>query len=268
MREPTLLFRDRQLLAIDKPSGMLVHRGWAADERVATDWVAALVGAPVFPTHRLDRGTSGVLLFALTPEAAAAIGAQFEAGEVRKRYLALCRGHAPDAAAIDHALRPHDPKTGKRRKADSQVPPLAARTDVRCLARVSLAVDPDEHPGVGRCCVVEARPLTGRTHQIRRHLKHLSHPLLGDVRYGKGALNKRYRARYGLARLGLHAAALTVRDPSSDRPLRFVAPLPPDLLAPLRALGFDPAALALDLDIHTDFHTGSQTDSQLGRGPA
>lgn len=236
--EPVVLHRDDDLLAIAKPSGMLVHRGWADDAEVAIDWVSRALALPdARPVHRLDRGTSGVLLFALHPEAAAALGAQFAAGEVGKRYLALVRGHAPDSLLVDHPLRPHDAKTGKRRKAADPTAAQDAQTELRCLGRASLPVEPDEHPGVGRCSLVDARPLTGRTHQIRRHLKHVSHPILGDVRYGKGAINRRYRERHGLRRLALHALECSFAHPRTGAAVSVHAPVPDDLLAVVDSLG-------------------------------
>ena len=226
-----IVHRDDRLLAINKHSGALVHRGWAneADAVVVTELAAALVGHPVFPAHRIDRATSGLLLLALDEDAARALGAQFEAGTVGKRYLALTRGLAPEAIEIDYPLRPLDGKTGKRRKTEDARPAQPARTSLRRLA----AVEFDER----NFSLVEARPHSGRTHQIRRHLKHISHPIIGDVRYGKGALNRRFREAVGLQRLALHAAALTLVHPNGEA-LTLRAPLPADLAEPLLALGF------------------------------
>lgn len=247
MTEPSpglkVLYRDAGLLAVDKPSGLLVHRGWAKDERVAVDLAAELVGGRVWPLHRLDRGTSGVLLFARNAELARELSARFEAGEIKKRYLALVRGVVgPEDQLIDHGLRRHDPKTGKLRKKPkdgSEPERLDARTHVRGLG--SAAVE--------RYSLVEARPETGRTHQIRRHLKHISHPIIGDVRYGKGAHNRWFREQLGLHRLALHAYELRLRHPQGredERELSIVAPLPAELASAAHELGIELGDLRCD----------------------
>jgi tRNA pseudouridine65 synthase len=202
-----ILYRDDALVAIDKPAGLAVHRGWAADDRFAMTAVRDAIGAWVYPVHRLDRGASGVLVFALSPAAARELAGRFERGEVDKRYRALVRGAPPAHVVIDHAI--------PRRPGGPRVP---AVTEVRVLERF------------GRYSWVEAAPRTGRLHQIRRHLKHISCPLIGDVRYGKGPHNRLFRDRYGLHRLALHAASLAIGA------LRIEAPLPLDLAGALAQL--------------------------------
>ncbi len=205
MPDIEILYRDPDVVAVNKPSGLAVHRGWADDDAFAMTMVRDLLGQWVYPVHRLDRGASGVLLFGLSPDAARALCGSFERHEVEKRYVALVRGAPPEALVIDHALRP-----------DNSDVPQAAVTDVRRLAQF------------GRYAWVEARPKSGRLHQIRRHLKHISCPIIGDVRYGKGEHNRLFREHYALHRLALHAAELRVRAPSGVE-LDIEAPLPPDL---------------------------------------
>jgi len=219
---PVLVRTDRYVI-VAKPSGLAVHRGECRDRVTALDLVRDEVGRWVYPAHRLDRGTSGVLLFALDPEAAAALAPLFAAAAVEKRYLALVRGVPPDEGLIDHAV--------PRSEGGPRVPALTA---FRRLAAASAA---DQ-----RCALVEARPRTGRFHQIRRHLKHIGHPLIGDANYGKGALNRWYREHYGLARLALHAAEIAFTDPWTAAPVRAAAALPEDLAAPLGRLGLLPPA--------------------------
>lgn len=209
-----VLYRNGVLLAVDKPPGLAVHRGMARDRVVALQLVRDLVGRHVHAVHRLDRATSGVLLFALDPATARAMQERFEAGAVEKRYLALVRGIPPEEGVIDHPVP----------RADDG-PRAPAVTLYRRLATFE------------RYALVEARPLTGRHHQIRRHFKHLSHPLIGDVRYGKGEHNRLFRERYGLHRLALHAAELAFDHPATGERLRILAPLPEDLAGPLRAIG-------------------------------
>jgi tRNA pseudouridine65 synthase len=219
-----IVHRDERLLAVVKPAGLIVHRGWGRDPLTLVDLVRHLVGlSAVHPVHRLDRGTSGLVLFALDRESAARLGAAFEAGAVHKRYLALVRGTAPDHAVIDHPLA--------RREGGPRVP---AQTTIRRLARAGT-----EPRGSS---LVEACPATGRPHQVRRHLKHLDHPVLGDANWGKGELNRAFCERYGLARLALHAAGLTFDHPFTAARLDLRAPVPPDLSGPLVRMGFDPTA--------------------------
>jgi tRNA pseudouridine65 synthase len=211
-----LLLRDEHLAIVDKPSGLLVHRGGFADAGAdaAVQQARALLGAFVFPVHRLDRGASGVLVFALSSDVAAALHAAFEEGRVEKRYLAIVRGRAPEDVLVDHPI--------PRREDGPRVP---ATTHIRRLA-VAL-----------RASLVEARPHTGRLHQVRRHLKHLSHPILGDANYGELRANRAARAEHGLARLALHAAGLRFLHPVLGTWVEVEAPLPDDLAGPAASLG-------------------------------
>lgn len=213
-----LLFVDADLVVANKPSGIVVHRGWANDDDVAMFRVRDALGQHVHPVHRLDRGTSGALVFARTREMAAAMASAFEEGRIDKGYLALVRGHPPAEGTVDYPLAP---QPGAER--------VPAVTHFRTVASSS----------VDRCSLVEARPVTGRLHQIRRHLRHLSHPLVGDVTHGSGPLNRHYRATYGLHRLALHAHRVAFTHPRTDQRLDVRAPLPDDLAGPLRTLGFD-----------------------------
>jgi len=210
---PRLLYRSPALVAVDKPSGLAVHRGQSRDPVHALELVRDTVGSYVYPVHRLDRATSGVLVFALSAEAARAVGGAFERGEVEKRYLALVRGNPPDQALVEHPLSQEDGK-----------PAQEARTWFVTHARY------------GRYALVEAIPKTGRTHQIRRHLKHLSCPIIGDVKYGKGEHNRYFRTELALHRLALHATSLTLLDPSTGEPVTVRSPLPVDIEVTLAAL--------------------------------
>lgn len=210
-----LLWVDAHIVVAAKPSGLLVHRGWDDDDDVAMFRVRDAIGERVHPLHRLDRGTSGALVFARSPEVAAALAKDFERGAIDKRYLALVRGEPPEGGVIDHPV----PKgEGKER--------VPAITRFAKVARSS----------VERASLVLAAPETGRLHQIRRHLRHLGHPLIGDVNYGSGELNRHYRERYGLHRLALHAARVTFTHPVTGARVEVVAPLPDDLAAPLAAM--------------------------------
>lgn len=208
-----VLFQDAHLLAVNKPSGLITHRGWANDRDNALARAREIAGRYVYPAHRLDRATSGVLVFALSPEIAALLGQQLAAGGFEKHYLALVRGIAPEHADIDHPIAK---EPGAERK--------PARTVV-----VRLGI-------FERYSLVQAMPLTGRLHQIRRHCKHLSHPVLGDTRYGNGEHNRACRDRFALHRLALHAARLTLTHPVSGERIVLRAALPDDLAGPLQAM--------------------------------
>lgn len=209
-----VLWQDEYLIAIHKPAGWLVHRtGLDAGETrfVVQTLRSQLGGRHVFPVHRLDKGTCGVLLLALDAETARRVGTSFMTHEVDKRYLALVRGWAPEAIEVDHPLRPDD--------APPDAPAQPARTQFRCLTRLEWPGSADPRFASSRASLVEARPLTGRRHQIRRHLKHLAHPILGDATHGKGPLNRWWAAQLGLQRLWLHACELSLPHPVSGQRL-------------------------------------------------
>ncbi len=210
-----LLWVDAHVVVANKPSGLLVHRGMAADDDVALFRVRDALGERVHPVHRLDRATSGCLVFARTRPAAASLSRAFEEGRVDKRYLALVRGVPPAEGVIDHAI----PR-------GEGLPRVAARTRYALVAASP----------VDRCAWVEARPETGRFHQVRRHMKHLGHPLVGDVNYGSGSINRHYRANYELHRLALHAFSVAFGHPETGAAVEVRAPVPEDLLVPLRRL--------------------------------
>ncbi len=204
-----VLWREGDCIAIHKPAGWLVHRTGldAGETRFVVQAMRDQLGAPVHPVHRLDKGTSGVLLMALSPDAARRLSGCFERREVLKRYVALVRGWPAEELRVDHALRPDD--------APPEAPAQDAQTDFRLLARCSLDVPVDRYQQT-RVALVEALPHTGRRHQIRRHLKHLAHPIIGDATHGKGAHNRWWAERLGLHRLWLHAASLRLPHPHRD----------------------------------------------------
>lgn len=202
-----LLHDDGVLLAVHKPPGLLVHRSPldAAETDTVQRRLKAQLGRWLLPVHRLDKGTSGLLLLAASPAAARAAGAAFQAQGVAKRYLAFVRGWPPEAVSVDHPLRADE--------APPEAPAQPARTRFVRLARLELDIAlGGPHPR-SRAALVEAQPLHGRRHQVRRHLKHLAHPIVGDATHGKGPLNRAWAARLGLQRLWLHASHLALPHP-------------------------------------------------------
>jgi tRNA pseudouridine65 synthase len=217
---PKLLYRDERLVAIDKPAGLLVHRSEIDrhETRFAVQMLRDQIGRRVHPVHRLDRGTSGVLLFALDADAARDLGRQFETGQVAKRYLAVVRGWPPESGRITHALTREDDPGG------AGAAPQDACTDYHRIARVELPCAVERHPSA-RYALVALEPRTGRRHQLRRHMKHIAHPVIGDATHGKGVHNRFFADRFGCARLLLACVALGFRHPESGQAVTLRAPL-------------------------------------------
>jgi len=202
-----ILHRDERCVIVAKPSGIATHRGWDDSDDALLQRVRDAVGVWVYPVHRLDRGASGAVLFALDKEAARAFSEAW--GEADKRYLAITRGHPPEHVVIDHAIP----------KAPGE-------------ARIAAVTEIWRRETFGRYALVEARPHTGRLHQIRRHLKHIACPLIGDVRYGKGEHNRLWREKANLHRLALHSISLRVPHPDGGE-LAVECPLAEDFAAAL-----------------------------------
>lgn len=221
---PTLsfkvLYRDSWLCAIDKPCEMMVHASrLGTDRQFVVQLLRDQIGQKVWPVHRLDRATSGVLLFALDRDTASALGKQFMAQTVEKCYLAVARGWVEPEGEIDHPLKKH--------KDSGEGQPSLTR--YRRLATAELPYALGEHDTV-RYSLVEVFPRTGRRHQIRRHFKHISHHLVGDTTYGDGRHNRIFRQYLHSHRLLLHAHSLKVFHPVDGTPLRLVADLRGDFL--------------------------------------
>ncbi len=215
-----ILYQDAQLVAVDKPAGLLVHRTGldAGETRFAVQWLRQQIGRPVWPVHRLDKGTSGVLLLALDASCAATLAQDWAGGGVRKTYVAMVRGWPSEAGLIDHPLaRLPDDARGAR-----GLERQPALTRFRTLARLALPL-PDRGFAQTRCARIELQPDTGRRHQLRRHCKHMAHPIIGDATHGKGALNRAVAALLGSQRLWLHAQSLVLRHPVSGAPLHIEA---------------------------------------------
>jgi len=219
------LYEDEDLLAVDKPSGLSVHRGLARERDTMMRRLKDLrPGQRLHLLHRLDRATSGVVVLAKSPEVARSLSGSWREG-TQKVYLALVRGEAPARGEIDHPV-PSDPDG----------PRVPAQSSFRRLGTVETTPR--------WTSLLEVRPRTGRFHQIRRHLKHINHPLIGDTNYGKGPLNRELAERYGARRLALHAWQLRFPHPRTGADLLVAAPVPEDLAGAWSAMGLDPVLWA------------------------
>jgi tRNA pseudouridine65 synthase len=230
-----ILYQDEYFVAVNKPSGLLVHRSWLDSHATefALQKVRNQIGKYVFPVHRLDRPTSGVLLFALDKESAHNMMIQFSEHSVDKRYLAVVRGHLGDGE-LDYPLKQIIDKIADK-KVKQDKPAQQAVTQYRCLAQTTLdiAVRPYDS---SRYSLMELTPTTGRKHQLRRHMAHLRHPIIGDTSHGDGKHNAMFRDNFANQRLLLHAEFLSFKHPESGDLIEINAPLDETFTALLRSL--------------------------------
>ncbi|MDC9719091.1 MAG: pseudouridine synthase [Gammaproteobacteria bacterium] len=221
----TVLYQDKDLVAINKPSGLLVHRSPIdkRETRFAVQELRNQLGQHVYPLHRLDKPTSGVLVFALSSEVARFYGQQFQEHEVRKTYLALVRGYGPDQLSIDHALKDEaDDYAGIAGGGEAK----QALTHVQCLQKFAIPLTVDRYPTT-RLSLMQCQPITGRKHQLRRHLKYIGHPIVGDSRHGKGLLNRACEGYFGAGRLWLACTQMVLTQADGSE-LKINAPLEAD----------------------------------------
>jgi tRNA pseudouridine65 synthase len=215
-----ILYAADAVVVVNKPSGLLVHRSPIDrhESRFAVQMLRDQLGRRVYPVHRLDKGTSGALAFALDRETAGALAAAFAGREVAKTYLAVVRGWPDEYGIIDHELAAVRDEYAL--PAESAAKP--ARTTFRRLAIVELPVRVDRYP-TSRYALVELHPETGRRHQLRRHLAHLSHPIIGDSTYGKGRHNRLFAESFDVRRLMLACTSLEFRHPATGQLVRIDA---------------------------------------------
>ncbi|MTJ00520.1 MAG: pseudouridylate synthase [Marinobacter adhaerens] len=218
----SVLYRDDYLLIVHKPAGLLVHRSPIDrhETEFALQYARALNdGEHVYPVHRLDRPTSGILVFARDSDTARTLGLAMMAGDVAKTYLAMVRGWPPERGEIDYPLR-EEPED--RRLKGIEQPVRNALTHYRTLATTEIPVEIEKYP-TSRYAVVELSPKTGRKHQLRRHMKHINHPMIGDANHGRGRHNRYFAERFGEGRLMLAATMMAFRHPVSGEPLTISA---------------------------------------------
>ena len=220
-----IIYQDDTLVAIDKPAGMMTHRSRIAedDEPSAMELLRDQLGTWVYPIHRLDRATSGVLVFGLNKTSARVLHESFAQGQTQKTYWAITRGHGPVKQFIDRPLKEkRDRITDKKAQVDKAA--QEAQTSVETLVHLTLPLSLGRYPSA-RFSLVEVRPLTGRRHQIRRHLAGISYPIIGDTTHGRGEQNRFFRTHFKSHRLLLAAVTLKLKHPTTGQDLDLNAPV-------------------------------------------
>ena len=220
-----IIYQDEYFIAINKPSSLLVHRSPIDrhETRFAIQMLRDQIGQWVYPVHRLDKPTSGVLLFALDKESAKIMSAQFREHTIKKAYISVVRGYTDASGIINHPLKEKLDKIADKdasREKDAQ----DAISEYERLSTVELDFAVGRYNKT-RYSLVKVKPQTGRKHQIRRHLKHISHHILGDTKYGRGEHNKFIREEFDCHRLLLHAISLEFKHPYTYEIIRIDATL-------------------------------------------
>lgn len=212
-----IIYQDEVMVIVNKPTGLLVHRSpIAADaSEFAIQVLRDQIGQKVFPVHRLDRKTSGLLVFALSEEVNKLMQVAFMNRAIEKKYLAIVRGFVAENGTIDYAL------TNEAGKVQD------ARTHFRLLQHFEIEI-PNGKFTTARYSLVEVEPETGRMHQIRKHFAHIFHPIIGDRPHGCNKQNKLFLEKWGMNSMLLHANELTFKHPISNQEMTFKAPLPAD----------------------------------------
>ncbi|WEA00946.1 pseudouridine synthase [Mucilaginibacter sp. SJ] len=222
-----IIYRDEHLIAINKPHGLLVHRSpIAADaSEFALQLLRDQIGMKVNPVHRIDRKTGGILLFAFNKEVEIAMQKAFMENQVSKKYLAIVRGHTPDAEDIDYPLRKENGTLQD------------AFTSYTTLKRTELHIAFGKHP-TSRYSLVEAVPTTGRMHQLRKHLSHVFHPIIGDRTHGCNKQNKLFLEQWEMTTMLLHASQLTFKHPITGEEITIKAVPQPEFTRVMEIMGW------------------------------
>ncbi|QJW90921.1 pseudouridylate synthase [Spirosoma taeanense] len=212
-----ILYQSDDLVAINKPHGLLVHRSPIASDasEFAVQLLRDQLGQRVYPVHRLDRKTGGVLLFALNESMNSAMQQQFADGLVTKTYVAIVRGFTPDEQTIDYPLRRDD-------RPDEPVFQESV-TVLNTLRRTEISLPSGKH-ATSRYSLVELRPLTGRMHQLRKHMAHILHPIIGDRPHGCNKQNKLFLEQFSMNTMLLHAQQIRFQHPVTGQEITISAP--------------------------------------------
>lgn len=224
----SIVYQSEHYIAVDKPAGMLVHRSWL-DTNETTFLLQTLrnqIGCHIYPIHRLDRPTSGIVLFALNSKAAQLMAQQFEQHQIKKNYYAIVRGWTETQGCINYPLREiHDPIADQL--ANPNKPAQTAITHYQTVAQTELPFSTNPRFPTSRYSLVKISPQTGRKHQIRRHFKHIFHPIIGDTTHGDLRQNKAIGDFCQQNRLWLHAHQLIITEPYQQKTIQITAPVDP-----------------------------------------
>lgn len=220
-----ILFRCEHLVAISKPNGLLVHRSPIASDAdvFAVQLLRDQLGQKVYPVHRLDRKTSGVLLFALDEATNSEMQRKFMNGEVKKTYHAIVRGYTPDSGEIDYPLKRDDGVFQD------------AVTFFETLQRTEMPFAVGKHP-TSRYSLVKLNPVTGRMHQLRKHMAHILHPIIGDRPHGCNKQNRFFKEQFDMMQMMLHAVSLEFIHPTAHKHVNIFAPYEAEFLRMLEVL--------------------------------
>lgn len=215
-----VLFQDEHLVIVNKPPGLLVHRSMIDryETRFAMQLVRDQIGQHVFPVHRLDKPTAGILVFALNSDIARQISAKFETRQVEKRYLAIVRGFAPEQMLVDHALKEKLDKIADK-KAQKGKPPQEAQSHISKLFQLEIPAAVGKY-ATARYSLMLLKPISGRKHQLRRHMSHLRHPIVGDVNYGDNKHNRFLRESCNFNGLALWSHQIRFEHPVTGQEIK------------------------------------------------
>ncbi len=236
--QSSIIYQDQWLVAINKPAGLLVHPSEIdpGESQSAMKLLRDLLNTWVFPVHRLDKSTSGVLLFTFSSQTAAEISTAFEKREVKKHYHALVRGFTQPAETIDYPLKKLYERKRDKKKVRPDLPPQQAITEYQRISTIELPIAMPPHPSA-RYSFIQVSPHTGRLRQIRRHMKHIFHPIIGDQKHGDRNHNKMFKEKFDCNRMLLHASSLSFMHPVNHENLCMSAPLPEDFRSVLLKTG-------------------------------
>ncbi len=243
-----ILYQDADLIAVHKPAGLLVHRSDIDkyETRFALQIVREQVGRAVFPLHRLDKPTEGILIFAFSAAVARQMMDIFMQGQTLKTYHAIVRGYTLEQATINYALREElDKMTDAKAQQNKAAQP--AITDYQRLATTELPFAVGRY-ATSRYSLIRLHPHTGRKHQLRRHLKHIFHPIVGDTTHGDGRHNDFFRQQFNCHQLLLAATALSFPHPVSQEITHIKAPFSPEFTRILRHVGWEAWISAANAD--------------------
>jgi len=232
-----ILYQDEHIVVIDKPSGLLVHRSMIDkhETRFALQMTRDQIGQYVYPVHRLDKPTSGVLVMALSAEIASKLSEQFTKKTIRKKYIALVRGYTLPEDCIDYALKEQlDKMTDKQAQQDK--PAQEAITHYKTLWQGEVPIAVGRYAS-SRYSLISLSPVTGRKHQLRRHMKHIFHPIVGDTTHGDGKHNTMFRNHFSLQRLLLVAKELSFEHPVTKELMQIRASIGEEFEGVLQEIG-------------------------------